>query len=1266
MNKKFWDVLPNLQTADSLMRQLDRVMVTRVTMPRDRSMIRIYLESRELISKRDIYILEAAIKKQFFANKQVTVKVYERFELGEMSAEDALAQYRDSILLELKNWHLMDYNLFRNAKVRFPDPQVMMLEAEDNLVNHSRSQELCRILEKIFNERLGISLEVRCHLGKVIHRARSLEQEAEEAMRAEAVRISEHAREARAGEEAAAVKEQRKQEYRRAPRARQLEESEGYGRDFEGEPVSIDQITEEMGDVIIQGEIIRVDTRVIKTGNWIITFVVTDHHDSIVVKIFCQPEEKDGLLSLVKNGQWVAVKGRTVLDKFDKELTIASVAGIKKMEHESGARQDKAPVKRVELHCHTKMSDMDAVSDAAALVKRAAAWGQKAIAITDHGVVQAFPEAMHAAEKLDIKILYGCEGYLADDQPGDTEEDIKKARTYHIILIAQNDVGRINLYRMVSESHLKYFHRRPRIPRSLLNECREGVILGSACEAGELFRAILEKKPDEELLEIAKYYDYLEIQPVGNNEFLIRDEKFPEIQSVQDLQDLNRKVVDLGDRLGKPVVATCDSHFLNPEDEVYRRILMKGKGFADADLQPPLFFRTTEEMLQEFEYLGREKAEEVVITNTNRVADSCEKILPVRLDKCPPVIEGSEEELRNMCCQKAKSIYGDPLPQIVEERLEKELNSIIGNGYAVMYIIAQRLVKKSTDEGYLVGSRGSVGSSLAATMSDITEVNPLPPHYVCSHCHYSDFDSPEVKAYAGSAGCDMPDKACPKCGTLMKKDGFDIPFETFLGFKGDKEPDIDLNFSGEYQSHAHDYTEVLFGKGHTFRAGTIGTLAEKTAYGFVMKYYEEKNIVKRRCEIERIAAGCVGVRRSTGQHPGGIVVMPKGENIYSFTPIQHPANDMTTNTVTTHFDYHSIDQNLLKLDILGHDDPTMIRRLEDLIGIDARNIPLDDPKVMSLFKDTSALGIPPEDIDGCRLGALGIPEFGTDFAMQMLIDAQPKCFADLVRIAGLAHGTDVWLGNAQDLILSGKATLQTAICTRDDIMLYLISMGMDKSLSFNIMEKVRKGKGLTPEYEQAMRDANVPDWYIDSCKKIKYMFPKAHAAAYVMMAWRIAYCKVYHPLEYYAAFFGIRATGFNYELMCRGRDNLEMHLKLYKQNGDNLTDKEKVTLRDMRIVQEMYARGYEFMPLDIYRAHATHFQVIDGKIMPSLNSIEGMGEKAAEAVMEEAKKGRFLSREDFCQRTKVSKTLADTMAELGLLGDIPMTNQISLFDLELL
>lgn len=1263
MNKSFWEVLPNLQTADHLMQLLDRVSVTRVTMPRDRSMIRIYIECRELIAKRDIYILEAAIKKQFFAHKNVTVKIYERYELGEMTAEEALTRYRDSILLELKGWHLMDYNLFRTAKMSFADPQVLVLEAEDNIVNHARSQELCRILEKIFNERLGIPLEVRCHLGKVVHK--SWNQLSEDAMLMEAAEISRHALEAKAGEEAVAAKEQKKQEYRRTPRARQLEESEGYGRDFSDDPISIDQIVEEIGDVVIQGEIIKVDTRVIKTGNWIVTFVVTDHRDSIMVKIFCKPEEKDGLLGLVKEGQWVAVKGRTVLDKFDKELTIASVQGIKKLDHGSGGRQDKSPVKRVELHCHTKMSDMDGVSDASAIVKRAAAWGQKAIAITDHGVVQSFPEAMHTAEKLDIKIIYGCEGYLVDDHPGDTVEDIKKAKTYHIILLAQNDIGRINLYRMVSESHLTYFHRRPRIPKSLLTECREGVVVGSACESGELFRAIVEKKPEEELISIAKYYDYLEIQPAGNNEFMIRDEKY-EAKTLEDLRDMNRKIVDLGEQLGKPVVATCDVHFLNPEDEVYRRILMKGKGFADADLQPPLYLRTTEEMLEEFSYLGKEKAEEIVITNTNRVADSCEKILPVRLDKCPPVIEGSEEELRDMCYQKAESIYGSPLPSIVSERLEKELTSIIGNGYAVMYIIAQRLVKKSTDDGYLVGSRGSVGSSFVATMSDITEVNPLSPHYVCPHCKYSDFDSDEVKAYAGSAGCDMPDKACPKCGTLMTKDGFDIPFETFLGFKGDKEPDIDLNFSGEYQSHAHDYTEVLFGKGHTFRAGTIGTLAEKTAYGFVMKYYEEKNIIKRRCEIERIAAGCVGVRRSTGQHPGGIVVMPKGENIYSFTPIQHPANDMTTNTVTTHFDYHSIDQNLLKLDILGHDDPTMIRRLEDLIHIDARTIPLDDPKVMSLFKDTSALGVTPEDLGGCKLGALGIPEFGTDFAMQMLIDSQPKCFADLVRIAGLAHGTDVWLGNAQDLILSGKATLQTAICTRDDIMLYLISMGMDKSLSFNIMEKVRKGKGLTPEHEKAMREANVPDWYIDSCKKIKYMFPKAHAAAYVMMAWRIAYCKVYHPLEYYAAFFGIRATGFNYELMCRGRDILEMNLKMYKSNGDNLTEKEKVTLRDMRIVQEMYARGYEFMPLDIYRAHATHFQVIDGKIMPSLSSIEGMGEKAAEAVMEEAKKDRFLSREDFCQRTKTSKTVADLMADMGLFGDLPMTNQISLFDMELL
>ena len=744
---------------------------------------------------------------------------------------------------------------------------------------------------------------------------------------------------------------------------------------------------------------------------------------------------------------------------------------------------------------------------------------------------------------------------------------------------------------------------------------------------------------------------------------MLRDEKST-VKSREDLINLNKKIIQLGDRYGKPVCATCDVHFLDPQDEVYRRIILAGQGFKDSDEQAPLYLRTTEEMLKEFDYLEPNKAEEIVITNTRKIADMCEPIAPVRPDKCPPVIPNSDETLRKICYDRAHEIYGEDLPSIVVERLERELNSIISNGFAVMYIIAQKLVWKSNEDGYLVGSRGSVGSSLVATMAGITEVNPLSPHYYCPHCHYSDFTSDEVKRFSGMAGCDMPDKDCPVCGKPLKKEGFDIPFETFLGFKGDKEPDIDLNFSGEYQSKAHDYTEVIFGKGQTFRAGTIGTLADKTAYGYVKKYYEERGTRKRNCEINRIVQGCVGVRRTTGQHPGGIIVLPLGEEINSFTPVQHPANDMTTMTVTTHFDYHSIDHNLLKLDILGHDDPTMIRMLQDLTGLDpVKDIPLDSKEVMSLFQNTSALKITPEDIGGCKLGALGIPEFGTDFAMQMLIDAQPKYFSDLVRISGLSHGTDVWLGNAQTLIQEGKATIQTAICTRDDIMIYLIQMGLEEGLSFTIMESVRKGKGLKPEWEEEMTKHGVPDWYIWSCKKIKYMFPKAHAAAYVMMAWRIAYCKVFYPLAYYAAFFSIRASGFSYELMCQGREKLEVHLADYKKRSDTLSKKEQDTLRDMRIVQEMYARGFEFTPIDIYKAKARHFQIVDGKLMPSLSSIDGLGEKAAEGIVDAAKDGPFLSKEDFRNRSKVSKTVCDLMSELHILGDLPENNQLSLFDL---
>ncbi|MDE6232405.1 MAG: PolC-type DNA polymerase III, partial [Lachnospiraceae bacterium] len=843
------------------------------------------------------------------------------------------------------------------------------------------------------------------------------------------------------------------------------------------------------------------------------------------------------------------------------------------------------------------------------------------------------------------------------------EQTIMKMPTHHAIILATGEVGRVNLYHLISDSHVKYFHRFPRIPKSDYLKYKEGLLIGSACEAGELYQAVLEGKSDEEIARLVEFYDYLEIQPIGNNEFMIKSEK-SSINSKEELMDINRKIVKLGEDFNKPVVATCDVHFMDPEDEVYRRIIMTGKGFKDADDQAPLYYRTTEEMLEEFKYLGSEKAYEVVVKNTNMIADKIDNIFPVSPHKAPPVIENSDQTLRDICYDTAHSMYGENLPDIVVERLERELNSIISNGYAVMYIIAQKLVWKSNEDGYLVGSRGSVGSSFVATMSGITEVNPLSPHYYCAKCHYYEFDSEEVKKYTGGSGCDMPDKVCPDCGEKLVKAGFDIPFETFLGFKGNKEPDIDLNFSGEYQSKAHEYTEVIFGKGQTFRAGTIGTLADKTAYGYVKKYFEERGIHKRRCEINRISQGCIGIHRTTGQHPGGIVVLPLGEDINTYTPVQHPANDMTTKTVTTHFEYHSIDHNLLKLDILGHDDPTMIRMLEDLTGIDAKQIPFDNKEVMSLFQDTHALGINPSDIGDCPLGSQGIPEFGTEFVIQMLIDTKPQSFSDLIRISGLSHGTDVWLGNAQTLILEGKATISTAICTRDDIMIYLINKGLDSELSFTIMESVRKGKGLKPEFEEEMLAHDVPDWYIWSCKKIKYMFPKAHAAAYVMMAFRIAYFKVYYPLAYYAAYFSIRASAFSYELMCLGQERLEYHIRDYKnRDAQNLlSKKDEDTLKDMNVVQEMYARGYDFEPIDIYTVEAHKFQIMNGKLMPALSSIDGLGDKAADAIVEAAKNGKFISKDDFRERTKVSTTLTDLMADLGILKDLPESNQLSLFD----
>ena len=1392
MGKDFFEVFPTLNLPEDVRFLLKDVRVTKVATNSTRDFIRIYLFSTHLLQKKKIYELEYSIKHQLFDRSSIQVEILESYQLsGQYTPENLMNEYYESILLELEQRSAVERSMFEHADCEFEDG-VLNLKLQNSIVAEGKKDSIVNLLLEVFNNRFHVPLSVK--VGYLPPKKKSalefndllLQAEVDEIIeRNEALRKE---KQKKAGESENGGNDSGKEKSPPVPKMpkekrfgkemkkpimrRDFRKSDDpnmiYGRDFDDTPIELSQVVGEMGEITIRGKVISFDTREIRNEKTILMFAVTDFTDTITVKMFARNDQLPDLLGDIKKGSFLKVKGITTIDKFDGELTIGSVTGIRKIHDFTVLRKDLYPEKRVELHCHTKMSDMDGVSEVNDIVRRAHDWGHKAIAITDHGVVQAFPDANHFIQSLDkedpFKIIYGVEAYLVDDlteiAPGagsqsldgtyvvfdlettgfspiqdkiieigavkvergviterfstfvnpkipipfkitqltsitddmvvdaetidvvlpkfldfigdavlvahnagfdvsfieqncryqeierefisldtvalarvllptlskyklnvvakalnislenhhravddagataeifvrfvemlkereiDTLKElnqfgsmnpdaIRKLPSHHAVILAKNETGRVNLYRLVSMSHLQYFSRMPRIPKSEFLRYRDGLIIGSACEAGELFQAVLNGKSEEQIAKLVDFYDYLEIQPIGNNRFMIASDRVSNVRSEEDLRDLNRKIVRLGEKFQKPVVATCDVHFLDPEDEVYRRIIMAGKGFTDADEQAPLYLHTTEEMMEEFSYLGTAKAHEVVIENPNKIADMIEKISPVRPDKCPPVIDNSDQQLRDICYKKAHEMYGENLPDVVTERLERELHSIISNGFAVMYIIAQKLVWKSNEDGYLVGSRGSVGSSFVATMAGITEVNPLSPHYYCPHCHYSDFDSEEVRAFAGGCGWDMKDKDCPVCGHPLIKDGFDIPFETFLGFKGNKEPDIDLNFSGDYQSNAHKYTEVIFGKGQTFRAGTIGTLADKTAFGFVKNYYEERGSRKRNCEIDRIVQGCTGIRRSTGQHPGGIIVLPHGEDINSFTPVQHPANDMTTDIITTHFDYHSIDHNLLKLDILGHDDPTMIKTLEELINsdameneydgkehvFDARDIPLDDPDVMSLFANTSALGITPEDIDGCPVGCLGIPEFGTDFVIQMVVDTKPKTLSDLIRISGLSHGTDVWLNNAQTLILEGKATISTAICTRDDIMTYLINKGMDSELSFTIMEKVRKGKGLTPEFEKSMKEAGVPDWYIWSCKKIKYMFPKAHAAAYVMMAYRIAYCKVNYPLAYYAAYFGIRADAFSYEIMCQGKETLNYYYREYKSRQDHLSKKEQI------------------------------------------------------------------------------------------------------------
>ena len=1215
------------------------------------------------------------------------------------------------------------------------------------------------------------------------------------------------------------------------------------GKDISNAKVDkIEDINQDMENACIEGKIEAFEAKTTKTGKEMFSLEVSDETSTIAVKIFADPKRIDvgELTGKLKVGKYIKADGKPQYDMFAKDISIILrniVDGKKPKE-----RKDEAEVKRVELHMHTQMSSMDGVSSATDLVNQAIKWGHKALAITDHGVAQSFPEANLAAfnyaeKKFDIKVLYGTEGYLVPDvapvfeapttytvfdiettgfTPGsdaiteiaavkvkdgvaidefstfvnpersipkevqelthitpdmvkeapkieealrgfldfakdtvivahnakfDTSfinyfadkcgyekpefaidtlaiaremfegyenhklgtiaanlnielenahraindaratakvfikmsevvvergmklndyvqteyiEDKRNFSPYHIIVFAKNYVGLKNLYKLISFAHIRYFHKKPRLSRSLINRYREGLIIGSACERGELYQAVLENRMDE-AREIAKYYDYLEVQPIGNNQFYIRNGT---VKDEVELQEINKKIIALGKELNIPVVATGDVHFLNEQDELYRRIIMAGQGFDDADEQAPLYLRTTDEMLKEFDYLDEATAREIVIENTNKIADMFEEIKPVVDGTYNPVIDGSDEEIERLTYERARQIYGDPLPEIVEARIKKELNSIITNGFSVMYIIAQKLVKKSNDDGYLVGSRGSVGSSFVATMSGITEVNPLPPHYVCPHCKYSEFPPVTV-----TTGVDMEDKDCPKCGNRMKKDGMDIPFETFLGFKGDKVPDIDLNFSGDYQAKAHAYTEVLFGKYKTFRAGTISTLAEKTAYGFVKKYYEGKNQYVRVPEINRVSRMCTGIKRTTGQHPGGIIVVPRDKEIYDFCPVQRPADDPTSNTITTHFDFHSIHDNLLKLDILGHDDPTVIRMLEDLTGIDAKTIPLDEPKVMSLFSSTEALGIT-EEQERSKVATYAIPEFGTKFVRQMLLDTKPTTFGELVRISGLSHGTDVWLNNAQSLIEQGITTLKEAICTRDDIMIYLIQKGLDPSLAFKIMEITRKGKAkkdLTEEMKEKMRECDVPEWYIDSCLKIKYMFPKAHACAYVMMAYRIAYFKVYYPKAFYATYLTVRADAFNADIMCTNKQKVKEAMKTIESNPEaSNVEKDMVTV--LEVVNEMMERGIDFLPIDLYKSDATKFLVEEDGIRPPLSAIPTFGTVNAKNIAEARSDGKFSSKENLVSRAKIGKSALELLDKYGCTKGMPNSSQVSLFD----